>query len=183
MGEHKHPNKRRRVCFVCLECGYLAGKTDDQINAKARWYLNVGCDICGRKKTVVGTEDWGFFTTDQVTMAKSKLRELGLDRRTFAVTEDVKRLISVVDKVLGTHKSEELKALIKDLVGKLNTQQPIEMYYAKQLTYLFTHGAAELKAQQQLAAAKKKPSLVKKAPDLVVVEGGQERPIEAPAES
>lgn len=177
MGEHKHKNRRRRICFVCLECSYLAGKQEGQCNPKAKWYNKVGCDICDRHKIVTDAESWGFFTPDQVTMAKSKLRELGLDRRTFAVAEDVKRLIAVVDKVLGTHKSEELKALIKDLVGKLNTQQPIEMYFAKQLTYLFTHGAAELKAQQQLAAAKKKPSLVKKAPGLVVVEGGRERPV------
>jgi len=177
MGKNSNRDSNR-VVFICRECFYLTGKTDSHLAKNARYY-NSSCSICHRKKLVLSAQDCGFFPPGIVAMAKAKLRELGLDKRTFADTSGVKAMIDVAEKVLGKHKSDATKQLIKDITDKLAKGLPIEMYDAKALTYHFTQDAAALKQQEEAKPKKKKrEGLVKKAPGLVVVEGGREREIE-----
>jgi len=180
MGKHSAKG-HNRVVFVCMECAYLAGKVDAQYHGTKLY--NSSCDICRRKKVVTEARDWNFFTPDQVAQAKAKLRELGLDRRTFANVSDVKSLMAVTQDVLKEHQSAATREVIRQITDMLAKGQPIEMYYAKQLTYCFTQDAARLKAQRDIDKAKKKrrgkgSGLIQKAPGLVMVQGGKEIEVE-----
>jgi hypothetical protein len=175
MGKHSSRGTNR-VVFVCLDCLYLSGKTDACIDKSARWYKS-RCDICHRDKMVLSAKDCGYFTPNVVAHTKAKLRELGLDRRTFANPEDVKNLVNVVQKVLGKNKSDATREALKDIIEKVAKGEPIEMYYAKTLTYHFTQDVTALK-QKEIAVAKKGTGLIKKpSSGLVVVEGGQEHKV------
>ena len=177
MGKHSRKDSNR-VAFICRDCLYLTGKTDNCLATNARYY-NSDCDICHRRKLVFSAQDCGFFPPGVVAMAKSKLKSFGIDKRTFADTSGVKAMIDVAEKVLGKHKSDATKQLIKDITDKLAKGLPIELFYAKQLTYAFTQDAAALKQTEEAKPKKKKKEgLVKKAPGLVVIEGGREREVE-----
>lgn len=179
MGEHKHKNGNKRVVWICMDCAYLSGKTDKNLDKKiARWY-NSSCSICHRDKPVMEAKAWGFFTPDQAEQARTKLRELQLDRKSFANPADVKKLVDVVEMVLNEGMSEATREMLNIVVSKLAAGEPIEVYSTKQLTYCMTQDIA---AKQEVARVKKeaeaasKPKRKKKG--LVVVEGGVERELE-----
>ena len=143
------------MAFICYDCFCLTGKTDNSLTKNARYY-DSSCDVCHRKKPVLSAQDCNFFTPDQIAQAKSKLRELGLDKRTFANPGDVKTLVGVVTDVLGDYKSETTKELLKHITDKLAKGESIEMYYTKQLTQCFAQDAAIMKARKEQETGKKK---------------------------
>ena len=179
MGEHKHKSTNKRVVFICMDCAYLAGKKDSDLDKKiARWYAS-SCSICHRDKPVLEARVWGYFTPEQALQARTKLKELGLDRRSFANPADVKNLVNVVETVLKEGMSEATSLALKIVADKLAKSEPIEVYLTKQLTYAFTQDVA---ARQEIAKVKReaiaisKPKRKKKG--LVVIEGGVERELE-----
>lgn len=178
MGEHKHSNNRR-VVFICMDCAYLAGKTDKNLNKKiARWY-NSSCSICHRDKPVLAAEAWGFFTPDQAAQARYQLKALGLDRRSFANTADVKKLVGVVEMISKEGMSEAANAALHVVTDKLEKEQPVEMYDTKLLTYCMTQDVA---ARQELARVKAAKPKRKRKSGLVAVVNGMEREVDSDAD-
>lgn len=152
MGEHKHKNGNKRVVFICLDCAYLSGKTDKNLDKKiARWY-NSSCSVCHRDKPVMEAKAWGFFTPDQAEQARIKLRELQLDRKSFANPADVKKLVDVVEMVSKEGMSEATNAALHIVKDKLEKGTPVELYDTKLLTYCMTQDIA---ARQEVAKAAK----------------------------
>lgn len=176
MGKKSNRGNNHRVVFICLDCAYLAGKTDANLNKTlARWYQS-SCSICHRDKPVMGAEAWGFFTAEQAAQARTKLKELQLDRKSFANPKDVKNLVSVVETVLADGMSEATREMLNIVVSKLANGEPIEVYLTKQLTYAFTQDVVAQREVAKVKAAAAKPKRKKRG--LVVVEGGVERGVE-----
>ena len=178
MGEHKHKSNNKRVVFICMDCAYLAGKTDANLDKTiAKWY-DSSCSICHRRKPVLEARAWGYFTPDQAAQARTKLKELGLDRKSFANPADVKNLVNVVQTVLKEDMSEATDMALRIVVDKLDRGQPVELFDTKTLTYAFTQDVA---ARQEVAKVKRealadaKPKRKKRT--LAVVEGGIEREV------
>ena len=183
MGEHKHKgSNNKRVVWVCHSCAYLAGKTDANLDKTiAKWY-NSSCSICHRAQPVLEARVWGYFTPEQALQARTKLRELQLDRKSFANPADAQKLIDVVNLALKEGMSEATQAALQIVKDKLDYGKPVEMFDVKTLTYAFTQDVA---ARQEVAKVKReaiadsKPKRKRKS--LAIVEGGITR--EIPSES
>ena len=179
MGEHKHKCNNKRVVFIFLDCAYLAGKTEANLDKTiARWYDST-CSICHRRKPVLEARAWGYFTPEQALQARTKLKELGLDRKSFANPADATNLVNVVETVLKEGMSEATQAALQIVKGKLEAGSPVELYETKLLTYAFTQDVA---ARQEVAKVKReaaKPKRKKKS--LAIVEGGITREVESDA--
>jgi hypothetical protein len=184
VGEHKHKSTNKRVVFICMDCAYLAGKKDSDLDKKiARWYAS-SCSICHRDKPVLEARVWGYFTPEQALQARTKLKELGLDRRSFANPEDVQKLVNVVQLTLKEGMSEATAQALNIVMENLEAGTPIEQYNVKVLTYAFTQDVA---ARQEVAKVKRealadaKPKRKKRT--LAVVEGGIEREVEVKSDA
>ena len=175
MGEHKHKSSNHRVVFTCLDCLYLSGKTDKCIDKAAKWY-DSSCSICHRRKPVLSAQDVGYFTPDQAAQARTKLKELGLDRRSFANPEDVQKLVNVVQLTLKEGMSEATAQALNIVMENLKAGTPIEQYNVKVLTYAFTQDVA---ARQEVAKVKREAlaDAKPKKRSLAVVEGGVTREV------
>jgi hypothetical protein len=118
----------------------------------------------------------GYFTPEQALQARTKLRELGLDRKTFANPADVKNLVNVVQTVLKEGMSEATDMALRIVVDKLDRGQPVELFDTKTLTYAFTQDVA---ARQEVAKVKREAlaDAKPKKRSLAVVEGGVTREV------
>ena len=170
MGEHKHKSGgSKRVVFICMDCAYLAGKTDANLDKKEARYYASSCSICHRDKPVLEARVWGYFTPEQALQARKKLKELGLDRRSFANPADAQRLVDVVNLTLKDGMSEAVQAALQIVKDKLDYGKPVEMFDVKTLTYAFTQDVA---ARQEVAKVKREAAKPKrKKRTLAVVEG------------
>ena len=182
MGEHKHKSTNKRVVFICMDCAYLAGKTDANLDKNiAKWYAS-SCSICQRDKPVLEARVWGYFTPEQAAQARASLKSLGLDRRSFANLADVTNLVKVVETVLKEGMSEAVQAALQIVKNKIDYGLPVEVYDTKVLTYAFTQDIA---ARQEVAKVKReaiadsKPKRKRKS--LAIVEGGITREVESDA--
>jgi hypothetical protein len=118
----------------------------------------------------------GYFTPEQALQARIKLKELGLDRKSFANPADVKNLVNVVQTVLKEDMSEATDMALRIVVDKLDRGQPVELFDTKTLTYAFTQDVA---ARQEVAKVKREAlaDAKPKKRSLAVVEGGVTREV------
>jgi hypothetical protein len=165
-----------------MDCAYLAGKTDANLDKKEARYYASSCSICHRNKPVLEAKVWGYFTPEQALQARTKLKELGLDRRSFANPEDVQKLVNVVQLTLKEGMSEATAQALNIVMENLKAGTPIEQYNVKVLTYAFTQDVA---ARQEVAKVKREAlaDAKPKKRTLAVVEGGIEREVEVKSDA
>jgi hypothetical protein len=160
----------------------LAGKIDANLDKTIAKWFNSSCSICHRAQPVLEARAWGYFTPEQALQARTKLKELGLDRKSFANPADVKNLVNVVQTVLKEDMSEATDMALRIVVDKLDRGQPVELFDTKTLTYAFTQDVA---ARQEVAKVKREAlaDAKPKKRTLAVVEGGIEREVEVKSDA
>ncbi len=168
----------KKVRRVCTACATLAGKKENQLDSKARFYKSK-CDFCEQIRAVCDTNWWGYFTLAQIEQGRDAVRKLGIHRSQNALPEDVQRLIDVVRGVLSDEfMSLETKTIVGEIEARLSKGDPIQMYDTRLLSASYAADCAQMKRNRQVKELSKNDSgIIRPSPELIVVEGGRGRSI------
>jgi hypothetical protein len=149
----------------------LAGKNESACGVGVVWSEDT-CDVCERLQVVCDPRYWGYFTPEQITQAKSKLKEFGLDRHSFADPGDVRRLIGVIREVLGEENmSYMLKLCIKGIEIDMDRGKNIAMFDSRQLAYWYGKDVEFLNSKRE----RERNEILQPKTHLSIVQGGRER--------
>lgn len=132
MSKHSYPDK------ICWDCVALTGK--QVIVAQDISQTEDTCGVCKRKALVVTPASLGHFSREQITLARTEAKRLGLYKSDKLEPETIYKAIVIVEGVLGTeHMSLWTKKIVDGIKADLEAGKVLTKYDLEKLMFWFTN--------------------------------------------
>jgi hypothetical protein len=134
-----------KLNWVCDTCAQLCGKT--AVKPNSIWRRGK-CDICKKETAVTSKQSFTVFSPQMVATVKAFLKSQDQLGPQPVEPADVRKLIAIVEGVLGDNTSFMTKKIIKELKERLEKGKRIEEHDTKQLAYWYAKDVSMLKEHE-----------------------------------
>jgi hypothetical protein len=142
MPKHTYPNR------ICWDCVALTGK--QTLVAQDIVQEEAVCDVCKRKGVVVPPVSLGHFSREQIALARSECKRLGLYKADGVTPEAMYKAITIVEGVLGTeHMSLWTKKMVDGIKADLESGKSLTKYDLEKLMFWFTNDVNMMKEKEE----------------------------------